>query len=398
MRLNDRTVTASSPILPRGKNETIFFDEDMPGFGLRLREGGSRTWVYQYWLGDRSRRVTLGKWPKLSAKQARELVDHLAAKVALGQDPAEAKFEDRARKTSFGDIAGLYLAAQATRLRPRSLVEVERHLNVHAKPLHGQPVDKLRREEVADLLTVLAANSGPVAANRVRASITAMLNWAMKAGKVEANPAAFTNKESETSRPRVLTADELRDVWAALPDGDYGTIVRLLILTGQRRTEIGDLRWSEIDAKRSKITLPAIRTKNGRAHVIPIADAVRALIAAIPQKDGRDFLFGFGNSGFAGWSKCKGRLDAAINANRKKPMLPWTIHDCRRTAATMMADIGIQPHIIEAVLNHASGHKGGIAGVYNHSEYETEKREALKLWAKHVLKLVGGMAKRGQAA
>ena len=397
MRLTDRTVTNTNPALPAGKNEAIIFDEGMPGFGLRLRKAGARTWVYQYWMGERSRRLTLGKWPKLSAKGARELVNQLAAKVALGHDPAEDKFEERARKASFGDIAGLYMVAQAKRLRPRSLVEVERHINVHAKPLHALPVDKLRREEVANLLTDIAVRSGPVAANRVRASITAMLNWAMKAGKAEANPAAFTNKENENARPRVLTADELRDIWTVLPEGDYGTIVRLLILTGQRRTEIGDLRWSEIDMKRSTITLPPGRVKNDRLHVIPMSEPVKDLLKGIKQTPECDFVFGYGNTGFAGWSKCKERLDAAINADRKKPMEEWTIHDCRRTCATMMAEIGIQPHIVEAVLNHASGHKGGIAGVYNHAEYEAEKREALTKWAKHVLKLAAERRK-GRAA
>jgi integrase len=389
MRLNDRNVTGSSPKLPAGKNETIFFDDDVPGFGLRLRRAGSRAWVYQYWLGDRSRRMTLGKWPKLSAKAARDLVDSLAAKVALGQDPAEDKFEARARHESFGEIATLFLARQAKRLRPRSLVEVERHINLYAKPLHNLTVAKLDRRAVSELLASIATANGAVTANRVRASISAMLNWAMKAGMAEANPAAFTNKEPEGSRSRVLHTDELRQIWTTLPPGDYGTILKLLILTGQRRTEISDLRWSEINAKRGTITLPPERVKNGRQHIIAMSKPVRSLIAATLQQDGRDFLFGYGSTGFAGWSKSKERLDAAINAKRKKPMEPWTVHDLRRTAATMMAEIGIQPHIVEATLNHASGHKGGIAGVYNHARYESEVRQALTHWGEHVLEIVG---------
>jgi integrase len=400
MKLNDRTVTEGRPTLQAGKGEAIFFDDDVAGFGLRVRRAGSRTWVYQYWLGDRSRRMTLGKWPKLSAKGARDLVDVLAAKVALGQDPAQEKFESRTRKESFAEIAGDYLAALATRLRPRSLEEVRRHLNNHATPLHGLPVAKMQRRDVAELLTAIAAGSGPVAANRVRSSISAMFHWAMKAGIAEANPAAFTNKEGERSRSRVLNAGELREIWTALPEGDYGSIVRLLILTGQRRTEIGDLRWSEIDLKRGVICLPPERVKNFRQHSIPMSEAVRSIVRAIPKTEGRDFVFGYGTGGFSGWSRRKERLDAAINARRKKPMEPWTLHDLRRTAATMMADDGIQPHVVEAVLNHASGHRAGIAGVYNLAKYEKEMQSALTAWAKRVAEIVRENAggKAGRAA
>jgi integrase len=400
MKLNDRTVTEARPTLPAGKSEAIFFDDDIAGFGLRLRRAGSRTWVYQYWLGDRSRRMTLGKWPKLSAKQARDLVDVLAAKVALGQDPAEEKIQNRTRKETFGEIAGDYLAAQATRLRPRSLEEVRRHLNDHATPLHGLPIAKMQRRDVAELLTAIAAGSGPVAANRVRSSISAMFHWAMKAGIAESNPAAFTNKEGERPRSRVLSVGELRDIWTALPEGDYGSILKLLILTGQRRTEIGDLRWSEIDPKRGVICLPPERVKNTRRHTIPMSEAVRSIVRAIPKTEGRDFVFGYGTGGFSGWSRCKERLDATINARRKKPMDPWTIHDLRRTAATMMADdLGVLPFVVEAVLNHASG-RSGVAGVYNLAKYEKVMQSALTAWAKCVAEIVRENAgrKAGRAA
>ncbi len=401
MRLTDRTVTASSPILPSGKNEHIIFDEDVPGFGLRLRagrkdadagngrRGGSRTWIYQYWLGDRSRRITLGKHPKLSAKRARELVDTLAAKVALGQDPAAEKFESRIHPESFEAVQTLFLAAQAQRLKPRSYAEVERHLTVHAKPLHNLPLVKIERRDIADLLRAIATESGPVAANRVRSSVSAMFGWAMKAGRAETNPAAFTNKENERPRSRVLTAAELRQIWTALPDGDFGTIVRLLILTGQRRNEIADLRRSEIDLKRGTITLPPERVKNGRQHIVPMSDPVRALIKATLKTDERDLVFGWGEGGFSGWSRCKERLDASL----QPPMPPWTLHDLRRTVATGLADLGVQPHIIEATLNHVSGHKTGVAGIYNRSAYEEEVRDALALWGKHVLEVVNERAK-----
>lgn len=383
MRLNERRITSTKPTLPAGKDEFIFFDDDIPGLGLRVRRSGSRSWCFQYWRDGRARRLTLGKWPRLNASKARELVSGLAAKVALGGDPAADKIEDRKRKESFGEIAELFLARQAKRLKPRSLVEVERHLNVNAKPLHSVAIDKLSRRDVAELLTTLAAEKGAVTANRARASISAMLSWAIKQGLAESNPAAFTAKEAEGSRSRVLTAEELAGVWGALPDGDYGDIVKLLILTGQRRDEIGSLRWSEIDLRKGIIALPPERVKNNRAHVVPMSEPVKQIIAAIPRTERRDFVFGYGNGGFAGWSKSKERINA-----RLRNISPWTIHDLRRTAATGMAEIGIAPHIVEAVINHASGHKNGVAGIYNRASYENEKRDALDRWAAHVVQIV----------
>ncbi len=287
-------------------------------------------------------------------------------------------------------------------MRPRSLAEVRRHLESHAKPLHSVPVDKLTRQDVADLLTAIASASGPVAANRARSSISTLLNWAMREGKVTENAAAFTNKRDERERERVLSADELAAIWDALSgDSDYADILKLLILTGQRKSEIGDLRWSEINLEKGTITLPPARLKNGnrdgaKPHVVPMSGPVKAIIAAIPREPGRDFVFGYGAGGFSGWSPCKERLDARL------PNLPqWTIHDLRRTCATMLAEfpddggLGVPPHVVEAVLNHV-GHKAGVAGIYNRSSYQSEMRDALTRWADHVLEIVGEGAKRRQ--
>jgi integrase len=170
-----------------------------------------------------------------------------------------------------------------------------------------------------------------------------------------------------------------------------GTIVRLLILTGQRREEIGGLRWLEFDADKALITLSGERTKNHRQHEVPLSPAVVRLIEAQPRRRERDLLFGEGEGPFQGWSRAKASLDRRIAklAHEKGDIGPWRLHDIRRTVATCMADLGVQPHVIEAVLNHVSGHKAGVAGVYNRSLYGPEKRSALELWTNHVLMIVG---------
>jgi integrase len=176
--------------------------------------------------------------------------------------------------------------------------------------------------------------------------------------------------------------DELAAVWRACDASAHGAVVRLLILTGQRRTEIGGLRFGEIG--NGAIVLPRSRTKNKRPHAIPLSAPAQAILAGWPAQ-GSDFVFG--PQPFSSWSRGKSLLDAAL-AQAGAQLAPWTLHDLRRSAATGMAEIGIAPHIIEAILNHISGHKAGVAGVYNKAAYEKEKRAALAMWADHVMAAV----------
>jgi integrase len=178
----------------------------------------------------------------------------------------------------------------------------------------------------------------------------------------------------------------LRVIWQALGATQFGDIVRLLLLSAQRREEVGGLRWPEIDFDRGVISLPPERTKNTRPHEIPMSTSVRAILAARPRTD-RPFVFGRSEGSFSAWATSKQLLDQRLGGS----VAHWTLHDLRRSAATGMADIGVQPHIIEAVLNHVSGHKGGVAGIYNRSSYTKEKAEALTRWDEHVRSITGGV-------
>ena len=204
--------------------------------------------------------------------------------------------------------------------------------------------------------------------------MSAMFTWGMKEGLVLTNPVINTNKRSERPRDRVLNYAELRSVWNALEDDQYGTIVKLLMLTGQRLNEIAGLRWSEVHFDRNLISLPGARTKNGRPHNIPMSTTVHALLKAQPRREGRDLIFGRREGPFSGFSRRKAELD------KRTAIEPWVIHDIRRSVATRMAERGVLPHVVEALLNHASGHKSGIAGVYNLASYEKEKAQAVALW------------------
>jgi integrase len=180
----------------------------------------------------------------------------------------------------------------------------------------------------------------------------------------------------------VLTDPELAALWRACGNDDFGRIMRLLILTGGRRQEIGGMRWSELDADQGTWTLPAERSKNARAHPLPLPAAAWEIIQTVPRRLSRDHLFGtFAREGFTRWG-----MKVVLDKDLGEAVRPYHLHDVRRTAATRMADIGVAPHIIEQVLNHQSGHKGGVAGIYNRSSYDREVRAALALWADYVLR------------
>jgi integrase len=182
----------------------------------------------------------------------------------------------------------------------------------------------------------------------------------------------------------VLADEELAAIWNACGNDDYGRIVRLLILTGCRRAEIGDMAWSEIDLEAATFTVPARRSKNGRAHTLPLLSSALDIIKSVPQMATRDQLFGLRSHGFTAWHEGKPALD------ERSGVANWVVHDVRRSVATKMADIGVEPHIIEAVLNHYSGHRAGVAGTYNRSSYAREVKAALAMWSDHIRALVDG--------
>jgi integrase len=189
------------------------------------------------------------------------------------------------------------------------------------------------------------------------------------------NPVAGTIKNEEGSRDRVLSIEELRQIWAATADdGTYSKILRLLMLTACRREEIGALAWDEVAG--DVLHLPSARSKNGQTRDIALSRQARAIIDTMPQTG--PYLFGRGGkSPFGGWGWNKSKLDRLVQ-------LPaaWTLHDVRRSAATHMAESGIaQPHVVEAILGHVNGHKAGVAGIYNRATYLPEQRAALQWWA-----------------
>jgi integrase len=243
-----------------------------------------------------------------------------------------------------------------------------------AAPLHRLKLEEIDRRRVAVLLAEIETSRGPTARNRARTVLSAMFTWAIQEGLVDLNPVQGTAKAAENgSRERVLSQDELRTLWRNLGNDRFSEIVRLLLLTGQRRTEIGKLMWAEVDLARKMIVLPAERVKNGRDHTVPLSTQAVAILARQPRRNSSDFIFA--ERGFNDWDRCKQELD------RRAGIADWRLHDLRRSAATYMGELGVQPHHIEAVLNHYSGHRSGVAGIYQRAKYSDEMRSALQRYA-----------------
>jgi integrase len=367
--------------MPSGKSEHIEFDVAMPGFGLRIRAGEKsehRTFIAQYKIGSKNRRITLGNVAKVTLEDAQKRAKIIFGKVASGQDPANEKAESRqAASHTLGPVIERYLEVKEAELKASSYRETKRHLENHWKPLHGLALSSIERAHVAAQLTALAKNSGRVTANRSRTSLSTFFRWAIGEGLCDHNPVVGTNTQQEDGpRERSLSDAEAAKVWLAAPDTEYGKIVRLILLTGCRRAELGDLTWSEIDDKECTITIPGKRTKNGREHVVPLSHAALAILKDIPQRAARDLVFGIGQGGFAGWSRSKAEMDQLAKLKE-----PWTLHDLRRTVRTGLGKLGVQPHVAEAVLNHLPPK---LIRTYDRNTYAAEKRDALDKWATHL--------------
>lgn len=397
MKLSKTTVDRLK--LPPGKSELIVFDDTLPGFGLRIRAGGKRTWITQYRVGSKQRRVTLGTVNNCDADLARKHAKDALARVQLGQDPQAERTAARApkaREMTLGELIDRYLPIADRGLKASTFYGVQLHLKKHWQPLHNLELQNIERRHVAAELGRIAESSGLYGANRSRAALSALFSWAIGEGFADANPVIGTNKATaEVSRDRVLTDGELSLVSQLAGNGHYGAILRLLVLTGQRREEVGGMRWSEIDIEGALWRIGADRTKNGLAHDVPLSAPALAVLSGLEPRDRRDHVFGAGDGAFQGWSNAKTALDKRVSKSLAKSeggaLKPWRLHDIRRTVATRLGeDLGVLPHVVEAILNHISGHRAGVAGIYNRAIYATEKRAALDLWAGHVVALVQG--------
>jgi len=412
--------------VPEGKKDEHAWDDECPGFGVRKQKGGHTTFIAKYIVNGsgQQRKKRLAVWEPGLVAAIRKEAKLLIAEANCGKDRiGDAKKAAEAAKQSaevktLGQLVPVYLAVRERgddgwkKLRPKTLGEVTRYLEQKWKPLHGEPVDKITRKMVKARRDEIKTENGGPTANLAMAALSTFFGWAIEAEHCSGNdPTTNIRRLRQDKRKRTLANDELVDILACLDAhadefGDYGPILKLLMLTGCRKKEIGELEWPEIPVGKRQIELPDPRVKNDRAHIVPLSEPALALLEG-RARDGR-WVFGGNSRGFVRWSEFKKLLDKRITERRaaegRAPMESWTIHDIRRTVATNLVESRerrvkrghleeietysfAKPHIVEAILNHVSGHKGGVAGHYLHASYDLEKRDALAQWAAHLLAL-----------
>ena len=368
------------------------------GLYFVLQPSGKASWAVRYRHQHKTRKLTLGTFPAIDLKSARDLASKALVKVAAGVDPAfEKKTEAAARKNdAIEAVVDQFVERYAKANARRSWPETERILNREiVSAWRGRSLSTVTRREVHDLLDAIVDRGSPITANRTLAAFRRLCGWAVDRDLIARSPCVGLRPPStEHSRDRILTDVELRRVWEAcgIIDWPFGPLVRLLILTGQRRDEVGALRWSEIDLDAKVWTLPKERAKNNVEHVVPLTERSIEILISLPRveppmgKPDHVFTTGGGRP-VQGYSKAKHRLDAATSIGGET-IAHWTLHYLRRTFASGCARLGVQLPVIEKVLNHVSGSFGGIVGVYQRHSFAEEKRAALNLWADHVHGLV----------
>jgi integrase len=394
--LDSKTINALT--LPPGRSEEVYWDTSLPGFALRWRRSGGRAWIVQYRNGaGRSLKYTLGAFEKLAVADARQAARTILGAVAVGRDPQGEKLAARlAGVHTLRSAVDAYLAARQPELRPASFKVTKLYLTgtAYFGPLHRAAITTIGRADIAARLGAITRNVSPTTARQALRALSSFFGWTIGQGLLgnAANPTIGVHvPAAPPARERVLSDSELVAIWRGCGDDEFGRIIRLLILLGARRAEIGGIRKSECNFEAATWLLPGSRAKNGHAMLVPLPPAALTIISKAAQRAGRDHLFGErADCGFTGWIKCKNELDRRLGS----AVEPWRVHDLRRSTATKLGDIGVAPHIVETILNHVGGHKGGVAGVYNRSPYEREVRTALLRWSEHVLDLVEGRASK----
>jgi integrase len=397
------TAAAVSRIRPPPVGQVDHFDAGYPGLALRVSYGGSRSWVYFYRWQGKQKRLTLGPWPAVELAQAREAWREARNRLSKGLEPIAKP--DIAADDSFASVVEDWLKRDQAENRSRH--EVERILRREVLPTWGRlRVSEISRRQVLDLIDRIADRGAATLARRCHAYLHRLFRWSVGRGVIEANPMADLPKPGEeVKRTRVLSDKELAHAWKAAGQVGWpmGSAIQLLILTAARREEIGALEWREIDIARNEIRLEGTRTKNGEPHTIPLSAAAQQLIEGLPRMSGGKFVFTTtGTTAISGWSRAKDNLDKFMLESAEKAaqergedsdevgIVPWRIHDLRRTAATGLERLGIRLQVVEALLGHITGSRAGVVGIYQRHDYASEKREAIEKWAAHVASLAGG--------
>ena len=399
--LTDAKIKALKPPLT---GQAEYPDSLVPGLRLRVGSSGAKTFILRKRVGGRARNLTLNRYHerRFTLADARKKARSLISDIEAGAEPAPSRGRSRRGETA-GTVRALFDEYRVAKAQLRSIREIRRIFDRYVLPeIGGRLADSVTRADITRLVDGIAA---PTMARAVGTQLSAFYSWAMpRLDRLESNPCRDAWKPPKPpSRDRVLSDEEIRAVWKASFDEPvpFGPAIRLLLLTLQRRSEVFDAEVSEFDLDVKVWTISGSRAKNGVKHVVPLSPAAVAELKPLigDRKEGKLFPARRNpENGPGGVSKSWTRLRAAVVKELRHPVDRFTIHDLRRTGATGMQRLGVRIEVTEAVLNHVSGSRGGIVGVYQRHHFSDEKRIALGRWSSELMRTVAASQSGGLCA
>jgi integrase len=362
-----------------------YWDALTPGFGVRVSYGGRKAFQALTRVNGKLQRFTLGSYPAVALADARNQAERIIKDAAKGISPKDREAEERikahaARRNTFASVAEEFMADHAKNLRTRD--EMQRMINVDLLPAWGaKPIASITRAEAKALIRE-KARKAPIAANRLLSLVSKIFTWALDEEIIQASPAVRLKRPGEEQeRERSLTEEEIKILWAVFTAMGYpfGHGLKFLLVTGQRRGEVGGMRWDEIDGE--GWNLPGARAKSKLGHRIPLSTLALEILEQCPRLGDYVFMSGRGVEPLEGWDGAKRRADSYL----AKPIAPWRIHDLRRTMATQMRSIGVDRLIVSKLLNHA---ESGITKTYDRYAADPEKAAAMERWSDKLKEII----------
>ncbi len=386
MKLTKRAIDDLQP----GDKDAFFWDADITGLAVKVTPKGKKTFMVQYRPGGRgspTRKIFIGPFGEVTLHKARTEAKRIFGLRAEGRDPAleRQQAKQRAISNKFADIAADFLAKYAS--QNRTVDETARILKRDVLPKWGKrSIHEIGKRDVNDLLDVVVARGSHVMANRTLANLRRLFSWCVSRGIITASPCeGISAPHREKARDRVLSDDELIAIFNAAKQmgGAFGAIIQMLILTAQRRNEVSEMTWNELDLNNDIWTIPGSRTKNEKPHFVHLSEQASAVLSSVLNVGAFTFTSN-GKTPFSGFSKAKKRLEELSGVT------DWRLHDIRRTVTSGMAQLGIAPHVADKILNHQSGTISGVAAVYQRHEFLDERKTALEAWGRYVQSLLDG--------
>lgn len=377
-------------------------DAVLTGLWLRITSADVRSWSIMYRVPGRknSQRVTIGRWPAIGVAEARRIGRDVLMTVERGEDPAAIKREQRQRSDNEFEAVAAEFIQRLIKPRQRRWHLTEALLNNKLTSVwRGRSIDSIKKHDVLKVLDREMDAGHHRTANQTFQLTKRLFGWALERDYIKADPTAGISRPAkERSRDRVLNDDELAAIFKAAGElgWPFGPFTQLLALLAQRRSEVAEARWQDIDFDKRLWVIPKEKTKSGRAHEVPLSSEAVAIFESLFRIDGDDRVFpttrerikdGVHRS-ISGFSKSKRKLDKLSGVSE------WTFHDLRRTAVSGMAKLGVMPHVLSAVLNHDQTSVQGITAIYNRTKYEKEKRQALDRWGQHIASVTTASEKK----